>query len=112
MSLGGAILVDTNVVSDLIKGRLPGGLARQLKGRELLISFVTVGELTKWLHTRDLSQKRRAAIGRWIESHSCLLGDVEVARMRGEIDAYAWRRGRPRPANDSSTRRPGPRLTS
>lgn len=26
---------------------------------------------------------------------------VDRRRTRGEVDAYAWRRGRPRPANDS-----------
>lgn len=101
MSAGGAVLVDTNVASDLLKARLPSGFAELLIGRELVISFVTIGELTKWLFARDVGQKRRALIGRWIEARSVLLGDVEVAERWGEMDAYALRRGRPRPANDT-----------
>ncbi len=45
-----SVAVDTDVASAVRKGQLPGNLARRLAGRQLAITFVTVGELTQWTY--------------------------------------------------------------
>lgn len=46
------VVLDTDVVSQAHKGRLPDPLATLLVGRQPLITFVTVGELIKWAEVR------------------------------------------------------------
>ena len=45
-----AVVLDTDVASAILKGRLPEHLGRSLAGRQLAITFVTVGELMQWTH--------------------------------------------------------------
>jgi predicted nucleic acid-binding protein len=94
------IVLDTNVVSLIHKGRLPGPLARQLAGSLPLITFVTVGELTKWAEARSWGGPRRDALDRWIDQQAVVYCDDNVARIWGRLSAAADRRGRPRPDND------------
>lgn len=94
-------MLDTDVSSGLIKQDLPNHLGRKLVGHELAVTFVTVGELTKWVYVRDLGTRRRTQIEAWIDRRPRVLATVDVARKWGEIVAYAEKRGRPRPVNDS-----------
>jgi hypothetical protein len=48
-----AVILDTDVASLTIKNRLPTPLAAQLVGTQAGITFVTLGELTKWAVVRD-----------------------------------------------------------
>ena len=43
-----AVVYDTDVASRSFKGRLPAALATRLVGRQPLVTFVTVGELTQF----------------------------------------------------------------
>lgn len=95
------VLLDSDVASRLIKGNLPESLKATLVGWQPLISFVTVGELARWTHLRDLGERRRRAIDRWVSGQHVIGGSPEVARKWGEITAHAIRRGRPRPNNDA-----------
>ncbi len=47
------IALDTDVSSLIIKDKLPAAMAAKLVGNKLAISFVTVGELTKWVELRQ-----------------------------------------------------------
>jgi hypothetical protein len=38
------VVVDTDVASAILKGQLPDSLARRLAGRQLVATFVTVGD--------------------------------------------------------------------
>lgn len=89
-----AIVLDTDVASGLIKKSLPQSLDVKLIGHELITTFVSAGELERW------TVQRKAEINRWIAG-PLLTGGRDVARKWGEIVAYADRRGRPRPVNDS-----------
>ena len=89
-----AIVLDTDVASGLIKKRLPQSLDAKLIGHELITTFVSAGELERW------TVQRKAEINRWIAG-PLLTGGRDVARKWGEIVAYADKRGRPRPVNDS-----------
>lgn len=95
------VVLDTDVASHLIKGTLSDALKAALVGQQPLISFVTVGELARWIHLRELGERRRRAVDRWIGSQHVIGGSPEVARRWGEITAHAIRRGRPRPNNDA-----------
>ena len=54
-----AIVLDTNIVSYLLKGHSLAALYRpHLEGKTLAISFMTVGELYEGAYRRDWSSKR------------------------------------------------------
>lgn len=94
------VVLDTDVTSRVIKGTVPDSLAAKLVGKQLTVSFVTVGELSRWTVLREFGERRRALVESWITGSS-IGGGVEVARKWGEITAYAQLRGRPRPFDDS-----------
>lgn len=94
------VVLDTDVTSRVIKGTVPHSLAAKLVGNQMIVSFVTVGELSRWAVLRDFGERRRALVESWITGAS-IGGDVEVARKWGEITAYAQLRGRLRPFDDS-----------
>jgi predicted nucleic acid-binding protein len=60
------VVLDTDVSSLSVRGRLPGPLSARLAGQNLVITFVTVGELTKWVHLRSWGPQRRATFARWM----------------------------------------------
>ncbi|MDQ3157048.1 MAG: type II toxin-antitoxin system VapC family toxin [Actinomycetota bacterium] len=95
------IVLDTDVASRIVKRPVPSTLASALAGRQGIVSFVTIGELTKWINVRDLGDRRRSVINSWIDAQQVLGGGPEVARKWGEITAFAQLRGRPKPQNDS-----------
>jgi hypothetical protein len=95
------VAVDTDVASLLIKGKLPAEVARVLVGRPLVLTFVTLGELTRWVEQRQWGPHRREMLERWLTGKHVLDSNRDVARTWGVITAYASLRGRPRPANDS-----------
>jgi predicted nucleic acid-binding protein len=95
------VVLDTDVASLIIKNRVPAGLAARLAGAQTAISFVTLGELTKWAVRRGWGEQRRSALHHWLSARPVLPGSDDVARTWGEIAGYATRRGRPRPVNDT-----------
>jgi toxin FitB len=95
------IVLDTDVASLLFKDQVPASLYERLAGNQLAITFVTVGELAKWSFARSWGMPRRASLDAYVASKARLPGGIGVARKWGEIVAYAERRGRPRPVNDS-----------
>lgn len=94
------VILDTDVASLLHRHRLTGPLAVRLIGREPLITFVTLGELTKWAEIRDWGAHRRGELAGWLSSMPVLPGDGAIAETWGKLSAAAAHRGRPRPVND------------
>lgn len=94
------VILDTDVASRLHLRKLAGPLAARLIGREPLITFVTLGELTKWAEIRDWGARRRGGLEAWLSGLPVLPGDESVAQVWGILSAAATRRGRPRPVND------------
>lgn len=72
-----------------------------LVGRTLCITFVTVGELTKWTVVRDWAPARRASLAEWRRHATLLPFNERVAITWGELQGRAQQRGRPRPVNDT-----------
>jgi predicted nucleic acid-binding protein len=93
-------VLDTDVASRLQKGTLTGPLATRLIGREVLITFVTFAELSKWAELRNWGERRRGELAAWLAKIAVLPGDEAVAATWGRLSAAATRRGRPRPVND------------
>jgi hypothetical protein len=58
----GAVVLDTDVASQSFRGRLPSALAARLVGRQPLLTFVTIGELTQWAGLRDWGPRRLAEL--------------------------------------------------
>jgi predicted nucleic acid-binding protein len=94
------VILDTDVASLLHRRKLAGPLAARLIGVEPLITFVTLGELTKWAEIRNWGPRRRDELASWLSGIPVLPGDEAVATVWGRLSAAAARRGRPRPVND------------
>ncbi|WFE59173.1 hypothetical protein O7633_21045 [Micromonospora sp. WMMD712] len=47
------VVLDTDVASAILRGRLHDRLRARLVGKTLCITFVTLGELTKWTALRS-----------------------------------------------------------
>ncbi|MGQ0716806.1 MAG: hypothetical protein ACT4NP_05705 [Pseudonocardiales bacterium] len=58
----GTVVLDTDVASAVLRRRTSTTLARQLAGKTLAITFVTVGELTKWTLVRQWGPQRKAGM--------------------------------------------------
>ena len=52
------VVLDTDVSSASLRGRLADPLRARLAGQTWCISFVTVGELTKWTVLRELGARQ------------------------------------------------------
>jgi predicted nucleic acid-binding protein len=95
------VVLDTDVASRSLKHNLPDHLATRLAGHSVAISFVTVGELTKWTLIRNWGPRRLAALERFLSRVLVLPYSPRVVQRWGELQAYAQLRGRPRPVNDT-----------
>ena len=95
------VVLDTDVASLSIKQQLPPELLRELVGAQVGITFVTLGELTRWATLRQWGAVRRAELSAWLGTRPTLPYSDDVAHMWGAISAHSARRGRPRPDNDT-----------
>jgi toxin FitB len=97
----GAVVFDTDVASRSFKGRLPQVLAARLAGRQPLVTFVTIGELTQWTRLRHWGPGNRAALDSWLSDKPVISAARSIAVIWGDLSAAATQRGRPRPVNDT-----------
>lgn len=103
------VVVDTDVASQILRGRLPPPLAARLTGNTLCATFVTVAELTQWAEMHTWGARRKLVLTQWLASALVLPYNEreddtvleDVARTWGEISARARLRGRARPQNDT-----------
>ena len=95
------VVLDTDVASVSFRGRLADPLRARLTGQTWCISFVTLGELTKWTVLRSWGPRKRAGMAGWLGNVVILPYSEAVAVTWGELQARAMRRSRPRPVNDT-----------
>ena len=95
------LVLDTDVVSRFVQGRLPEELTGALRGKILLIAFVTVGELYKGAYQAGWGRRRLDALEAWLHLYTILPYDEEVARVWGEVSARGARSGRSVAPNDA-----------
>lgn len=96
------VLLDTNIVSYLMKG---GPFAEayepHTEGRLLAISFVTVGELYYGAEKRNWGEKRRNVLEMTLRNFVVIPYDHEVARCYGRLVAERDAQGTPIQPNDA-----------
>jgi predicted nucleic acid-binding protein len=95
------VVLDTDVASKIIKNQLRAPLSPLLVGLSWCVTFVTVGELWQWAEVRGWGQPSRSRLEHWLENVVVIDSDDQVSRTWGQMSAFARKRGRPRPANDS-----------
>jgi toxin FitB len=96
-----AIVLDTDVVSRLMRDTLPATVARRIQGLTPCVTFVTAGELFRGAAHAGWGARRVGALERWLERVTVIPADRAVARRWGEITGRALRAGAPLPANDA-----------
>lgn len=95
------VVLDTDAASHLFRGRLDDALSRHLVGSTLAVTFVTVGELTKWTLVRRWGPQRLGKLQTFLSDVVVLPYSPRVAISWGDLQAHAQLRGHPRPANDT-----------
>jgi len=81
-----AVVLDTNVVSFLMKGHDIGKLYRpHLEGKTLAISFMTIGELYEGAYRRNWSEKRLRYLEDQIKNYLVIPYTPEVCRVWGQV---------------------------
>jgi tRNA(fMet)-specific endonuclease VapC len=90
-----SILLDTNIVSYLVKGDTRGARYREdLDGRRLCISFITVGELRLGMALKGWGKPKRERVEQTIRSYVVIPFDDQVATEWARIGTSAIRAGR------------------
>ena len=90
------ILLDTNVVSFLLKGDSRARFyAPHLQGRILAISFMTVAELFQWAAIHNWGTYRMSQLEASLQNYTILPFDVVLCRLWGEVRAKCRAAGRP-----------------
>jgi toxin FitB len=95
------VVLDTDVASTILRGRQTNRMQAKLAGKNWLITFVTLGELTRWTIARSWGPSKLARLAEWRRQVVVLPADETVATAWGYLAARAHARGRPRPVNDS-----------
>jgi predicted nucleic acid-binding protein len=95
------LVLDTDVASLSIKRRLSPATQARLAASLVCVTFVTVGELTRWVRLHEWGPVRRAGMSAWLDGVVKLPHDETTAYVWGELSAAATRRGRNRPQNDT-----------
>lgn len=90
------VLLDTNVVSFIMKGDSRMELyGPYLRGCRLALSFMTVAELFQWAAVRKWGSRRTAQLRKALEKYIILPADIESCRLWGAIRAKRQVNGRP-----------------
>jgi tRNA(fMet)-specific endonuclease VapC len=89
------VLVDTDVVSFLIKGDSRSlAYAPLLQGHSLALSFMTVAELYQWAAVRKWGARRRAQLDQTLNNYLVIPVDIDMCRIWGELRAEQQVAGR------------------
>lgn len=92
----GKLLIDTNIVSYLLKNSpYARPYLQHLKGNVLYISFITLGEIYYWAETAQWGEKRRADLAQRLNAYITVPFEHETARVYARIAAGRKRIGRP-----------------
>jgi toxin FitB len=96
-----AIVLDTDVVSRLMRDTLPSPVAQGIEGLTPCVTFVTAGELFRGATRAGWGARRVAELERWLKRVLVIPSDRAVAHRWGELTGEALRAGKPLPANDA-----------
>lgn len=96
-----ALILDTDIASLSHKRRLSPAMRVRLATSLVCVTFVTIGELTKWEELHDWGPRRRVELASWLGGVVTLPYDPRTAYVWGRISAAARKRGRPIADNDT-----------
>ena len=89
-------VVDTDVLSYIFRGDSRAHqFGSYLAGKQLLVSFMTVAELDRWILSRNWGQPRRERLEAFLQQFLLVLPDREMCRTWAEVEYQARRNGRP-----------------
>lgn len=104
------VVLDTDVASTILRGRQTERLQAKLAGKNWLISFVTLGELTQWTIARSWGPRKLAHVAEWRRDvtvatrgshrqykHSTKPGSTAAISWLCDAGAGYWRHGVHRP---------------
>ena len=99
----GVILLDTNIVSFILKGdSRASDYEPHLKDQQLAISFMTVAELYQWAAVRKWGEHRRDQLTQTLKADYTVLSfDVRLCQIWGEIRAGRQSIGKPISSQDA-----------
>ena len=95
------VAIGVDVGSHLQKGTEPAWVRDHVVGANTWLTFVTVGELSKWAQVRGWGEVRWARLDGRIAARPVIPYDLEIARIWGRLANNAQPRGKPRPQNDT-----------
>jgi predicted nucleic acid-binding protein len=95
------IVLDTDVVSRLLRGTLSEAIAGRLIGTTVIVTFVTVGELFRGATHARWGTRRVNTLKGWLAEVPVISADARVARAWGRLTGRALGSGQPLPANDA-----------
>lgn len=99
---GAEVVLDTNVVSYLMRGgSLAEAYAPHLQNRLLAITFVTVGELYFGAEKGKWGERKRRELEAALRNFVVVPYDHEIARCYGRLVAERQRSGKPIASNDA-----------
>jgi predicted nucleic acid-binding protein len=87
-------VLDTNVASLAIKGKA-SGFEELLADRDLVVSFVTMGELVVWAETRKWGSRKRDGMLNWLGQVAVLDSSVEISYAWAQLSARGTPTGPP-----------------
>ena len=87
------VVLDTDVASSLLRRRTSDAVAARLAGQVAAVTFVTVGELTKWTLVRHWAPRNVAAMRDFLSQLLVLPYDQRVAAQWGDLQAGGQLRG-------------------
>jgi tRNA(fMet)-specific endonuclease VapC len=92
----GTVLLDTNIVSYLLKGDTrAAAYAPHLLNQELAISMMTVAELFQWAGMRNWGSIRIQQLEAMLQNYTTLPCDVETSRYWAKIRVERHNSGHP-----------------
>jgi tRNA(fMet)-specific endonuclease VapC len=96
------IILDTNIVSYLMKGgSLAETYAPHVEGRLLAIAFITVGEMYFGAENKNWGDNKRRKLETTLRNFVVIPYDHEIARCYGRLMAERKRNGKPIAPNDA-----------
>ena len=96
------IILDTNIVSYLMKGGpLAEAYAPHVQGKLLAIAFITVGEMYFGAENRNWGEKRRKELETTLRNFVVIPYDHQIARCYGRLMTERTRNGQPIDPNDA-----------
>lgn len=96
------IMLDTNIVSYLMKGgRFAQAYAPHVEGKLSSISFITVGEMYYGAEKADWGPRKRRQLETTLRNFVVVPYDHEIARCYGRVAAELKRTGKPFTLHDA-----------